>query len=266
MDENPIYDFHALREFLVNNGYIVENASGYIEIKPEEVTIDAISRGQIEFEDKGIFVLGPNNEKIQVFLYKRDYKLQTLGKPRFHICKCETINTFISIGLFREHYVKANADPVPVINRDNDNIEEMVDNLPLCKNCLEKIREYGKINSKEFVEILKQANAEVIDNTPVEIDIFGYTRDWERISREHREKHNYTCEECGLKISNVFDRQYMHVHHIDSNKTNNNVANLKCLCMRCHANIDKFHFKRLTTGANRIIWEAFNVAYPLSLP
>lgn len=263
MDENPIYDFHALREFLVNNGYIVENASGYIEIKPEEVTIDAISRGQIEFEDKGIFVLNANDEKIQVFLYKRDYKLKEFGKPRFHICKCKTIDEFITRGLFKQHYVRANTDPVPVINMDNDNIEEMVDNLPLCKNCLEKITEYGKINSSEFVEILKQANAEVIDNNSIEVDIFGYTKDWERISREYRERHNYTCEECGLKIDNVYDRQYMHVHHVDSNKMNNKVANLKCLCLRCHANKDDFHFKRLTTGANRIIWEAFNAAYPL---
>ena len=263
MEENPIYDFHALREFLIEKGYIVENASGYKEIKPEEVTIDAINKGQIEFEDNGIFVLNTNNEKIQVFLYKRDYRLKEFGKPRFHICKCDTINEFITWGLFKHHYVRANADPVPVFNMDDGYIEEMVDNLPLCKRCLEKITEYGKISSSEFVEILKQANAEVIGNNSIEVDIFGYTKDWERISREFRERHNYTCEECGLKIENVFDRQYMHVHHVDSNKMNNKVANLKCLCLRCHANKDDFHFKRLTTGANRIIWEAFNAAYPL---
>ena len=259
----PIFDFKPLRDFLIQKGYIVEQAQGYREIRPEEVTVDAISRGEIEFTDEGIYVIGPGDERQQVYLYKRDYHLIDFGKPRFHICKCATIEDFISRGRFREHYVRANSDPVPVINLDNCNEEEMIDELPLCRNCLSKIREYGRINSSEFVEILRQARGEEQEPEVHEVDIFGYTRDWDEISRNYRENHNYTCEECGLKIDDLFDRQYIHVHHIDANKLNNKESNLKCLCLRCHSNIDDYHRNNLTTGANRIIWEAFNSAYPI---
>ena len=264
MDEEfePIFDFMPLRNFLVDHGYIVEQAQGYREIRPEEVTVDAINNGEIEFTDEGIYVIGPGDERQQVYLYKRDYHLFNLGKPRFHICKCITIQTFISRGAFREHYVRANSDPVPVRDLDNDNEEKMVDELPLCKNCLAKIRAYGRINSSEFVEILRQARGQQDEPEVQEVDIFGYTRDWDRISREYREKHNYTCEECGLHIDNVFDRQYIHVHHIDANKLNNKESNLRCLCLRCHSEVDDIHRSNLRTGANRFIWESFDAAYP----
>ena len=36
------------------------------------------------------------------------------------------------------------------------------------------------------------------------IDIFGYTRNWDEISRKYRESHDYTCERCGLKIDDIF--------------------------------------------------------------
>ena len=60
MDENiePIYDFKALRDFLIAKGYIVEKGQAYREIRPEEVTVDAISKGEIEFTDEGIYVMG----------------------------------------------------------------------------------------------------------------------------------------------------------------------------------------------------------------
>ena len=48
MDENidPIYDFGSLRNFLIQKGYIVEKGQAYREIRPEEITVDAISKGE----------------------------------------------------------------------------------------------------------------------------------------------------------------------------------------------------------------------------
>lgn len=264
MDENiePIYDFSSLRNFLIQKGYIVEKGQAYREIRPEEITVDAISKGEIEFTDEGIYVVGNGNERQQVYLYKRDYHLVRYGKPRFHICKCATIEDFINTGGFKDHYVRANSDPVPVRNMDNSYNEEMVKELPLCKNCLSKIREYGSINSTQFVEALRQIRGGDEEPEAHEVDIFGYTRNWDDISRKYREKHEYTCEECGLRIDNPYDRQYIHVHHIDANKLNNKESNLRCLCLRCHSNVDVYHRKNLREGANRFIWEAFKAAYP----
>lgn len=262
MNEDPIYDFHELRQFLVKLGYIVEQAQGYKEIRPEEVTITSINKGELEVTEQGIFVVSPGGEKQQVFLYKRDYHLEKYGKPRFHICRCETIQEFISSGGFREHYVRANSDPVPVKNMDDYLKEVEVDGLPLCKYCQNKIAEYGRISSTEFVELLKQARVAEEELEVKEVDIFGYTRDWDEVSRIYREKHDYTCERCGLKITDLFDRQYIHCHHKDKNKLNNKESNLECLCLRCHSEVDKHHLHNLTTGANGIIMKEFNRKYP----
>lgn len=262
MDEEPIYDFHELRQFLVKLGYMVEQAQGYREIRPAEVTISSINKGQLKVTEEGIYVIGPGDEKQQVFLYKRDYHLEKYGKPRFHICRCEKIEEFISSGGFREHYVRANSDPVPVKDMDNGLREEEVDELPLCKYCLNKISEYGRITSTEFVELLKQARGTEEVPEVQEVDIFGYTRDWDDISRKYREKHDYTCERCGLKITDTYYRQFIHCHHKDKNKLNNRESNLECLCMRCHSEVDEYHLKNLTTGANGIMMQEFNRKYP----
>lgn len=259
-EAEPIYDFPKLRNRLASLGYVVGKAQGYREIRPEEVTLNTISKGQMEFSDEGIFVITPNGDKIQVFLYKRDYHLELYGKPRFHICKCSTIEDFIENGLFKQHYVRANTDPVPVCDLDNHRHETKVGSLPLCKNCMDMIWKYGKINSSEFVELLKQVRREEEEETK-EVDIFGYTRDWEQISRDYKKEQDYTCEECGIKIYNAFDQQFIHCHHIDGNKLNNRKSNLRCLCIRCHAQVDDTHQKNLSSGANKIILDEFNKRY-----
>lgn len=257
----PIFDFKPLKEFLERNGYAVKDAADYTEFEPEEVTEDDIEKGTIEFTDEGIFVTLGNGKKQQAFVYKKYYHLREFGKPRFHICRCKTLDDFISRGIFNDQYRKTNQDRVKVVNLDNNNCNEEISELPLCRNCLAKIRTYGNVNSTQFVEILKQLYGN-IEQDLVQTDIFGYTRDWEFISRAYREAHDYTCEECGLRIDSPFDRQYMHVHHIDADKTNNKEDNLRCLCLRCHSQVDAIHTKNLTTGANRILYEAFNAAYP----
>ncbi|MCH5307484.1 MAG: HNH endonuclease [Prevotella sp.] len=132
----------------------------------------------------------------------------------------------------------------------------MVENLPLCSKCRQMISECGTMNSTQFVDVLKAANGE-----DQELDIFGYTRDWERISLAYREAHDYTCEQCGLKIDNIYDKQYVHVHHKDGNKVNNDESNLQCLCLYCHAHVNEHHTQRLTTGANKIQYEDFVSEY-----
>lgn len=192
----------------------------------------------------------------------QDYRLEEYGKPRFHICKCQTIQEFISSGGFREHYVRANSDPVPVKNMNNFRRVEIVSELPLCRYCRNQVMEYGNITSKKFVELLKEARGVEEEQEAKEVDIFGYTRDWDEISREYREKHDYTCERCGLKITDLYYRQYIHCHHKDKNKLNNKESNLECLCMRCHSEVDQYHQKNLTTGANGIMMQEFNKKFP----
>lgn len=57
---------------------------------------------------------------------------------------------------------------------------------------------------------IKEVRTEKLTN---EVDIFGYTKNWEQISKAYRETHNYTCERCGIHIDNPFEQHYIHVHH-----------------------------------------------------
>ena len=256
-NDSPIFDFAPLKEFLKRRGYTIGTRKAYEPFTPEDVKAADITNGSMSFTSEGIFVKGDDGVERQVFLYKKDYRLQRYGKPRFHICKCDTIDEFINSGGFRQHYVRANSEPVPVYNMDTGDYLQ-IDELPLCSNCRRIISSYGNISSTEFVELLKSANDNNDENYEgVELDLFGYTKDWDMISKLYREKHSYTCENCGLKIDDDYDRQYIHVHHINGDKLNNKESNLKCLCLYCHAHVDNTHLKNLTTGANKYIYVDF---------
>ncbi len=260
-NEEAIFDFAPLKAFLLRRGYQVGDRKTYEEVKPEDVKPEDVTNGTMEFRTDGIFVMGSDGVERQVFLYKKDYRLQHYGKPKFHICKCSVIEEFINSGGFNQHYVRANTEPVPVIDLDEAEYskrEKEVSGLQLCKLCMRKINAYHNIDSTTFVNELKAASNEI---QGIETDIFGYTRDWDTISKTYRESHQYTCENCGLKIEDDYDKQYVHVHHLNGNKENNDDSNLKCLCLYCHAHVDDHHYRRLTSGANKIQYCSFVARY-----
>ena len=255
MSDDPIYDFPLFKDALRRKGIEVGETGGYRIVRPADVVFKN-GRGNVEFVDNqgnlGIFIKDSNNHFHQVFMYKRDYRLFKYGKPRYHLCNCETIQEFISSGGFKQHYRYANTQQVEVLNMDNGNIEETIDNLPLCKYCASIMSQQyhnTSMTSNQFVEILKEAG-EATEQEETEVDIFGYVKNWPQISEAKRAFENYTCEQCGYQAKNTFDRRFIQVHHIDGNKLNNNKENLKCLCIRCHANVDQRHKQNFSRGAN----------------
>lgn len=260
-DETPIHSFGGLKKLLTDMGYNVGKAQAYKPIEVADVSLEEIKNGTIEFADDGIFV-NTDGVRRQVFLYKRSYRLELYGKPRFHIRKCSTIEEFMHSDKSIPEYRRANTSKVWVRDMDDSMTDKEVDNLPLCKNCLRIAAEtYHGMTSADFVEILKSVDESEPEEN-VEVDIFGYTKDWEQISKAYREIHDYTCENCGLHITDPFDQQYIHTHHRNARKTDNRTSNLQCLCIRCHAAIDEFHKERFNSGANKILLDEFNAKYP----
>lgn len=264
--EKPIVSFERLKKALTERGYVINDSqTPYITVKPD-IWNPNDAKNDVEFTDDGIFVITePGHQMHQVFLYKMNYHLECYGKPRYHICKCTTIDEFIQSGGFNQ-YRRANTEVVTVKDMDKGYMETEVDSLPLCMNCIAKMNALHKnvssqMDSLTFAKLLKEAG-EAQDDKEVEVDIFGYTKDWEQISRAYRESKDYTCERCGIHIENPFDKQFIQVHHKNGKKTDNRLDNLECLCIRCHSEVNDAHRKDFSSAANKIQLEEFNQKYP----
>lgn len=261
--EKPFYTFQKLKSTLKELGYQIGQAEAYHPIKPIDISISNVKDGTIEITDKGIFFKTPDGQKHQGFMYKREYRLAQHGKPRFHLCNCKTIQDFKARGTFNTEYRWANGEFIQVRDMDDNYLDKTITNLPLCKNCAEILRNGQNDIYKDNNDFVKELKKAVPQETVTDVDILGYTKEWQEISRAYREKKNYTCERCGIKITNVFDQGYMHCHHRDGNKINNQEANLECLCILCHSKVDSTHELRFSRGANHICLQDFLRKYRL---
>ncbi|OJU93117.1 MAG: hypothetical protein BGO19_14925 [Acinetobacter sp. 38-8] len=90
------------------------------------------------------------------------------------------------------------------------------------------IADFFKVYPKSFHINKHQDNI----RTPLNI----YSKDWRGISSSVREKSGWICEECHINLSAVEHHCFLHVHHKNGQKYNNDRENLEVLCIRCHAN------------------------------
>lgn len=260
---DPIIQFSKTKDALRGIGIIVGNAkNAYTPIQPEEVSLREIQDGTLEIGLGGIFITGEDGFRRQVFLYKRGYHLKYNEKPRMHICKCSTIESFMQ-GEDIPAYRRANTAKVLVQDIGSIGKKDVwVDNLPLCKNCARIIGNVNRnMDSAAFVEVLKAAApAEEQTQQSYEVDAHGYTRDWNEISRKFREEHNYICDKCGVQVSR-FETEYMHVHHRNGDKANNRRSNLQCLCIKCHSEVDPTHVHNFSSRPKQLLIKLFMQNY-----
>lgn len=268
MEDNgkPLIGFDSFRAKLIALGVRIldEESTGYRVVSSKDVTLRDLQNGTLKINEKGIFNIDPDTgEEQRVFLYKRKYNLERFGKPRYHICKCKTIVDFMNEAGQIPEYRQANDMPVQVIDTSDNGTDKPIDKLPLCKNCSALLGDIDKnTTSDEFVEILKKARpAPRHPKEKVEIDMNGYTRDWRNISQQYREKKNYTCERCGVKVENPFETEFMQTHHRNGDKTDNRESNLECLCIKCHSDVDDTHRRNFNTLAQQGLIKEFLLKY-----
>ncbi|WP_258104672.1 HNH endonuclease signature motif containing protein [Marinoscillum sp. MHG1-6] len=208
---------------------------------------NAYKAGSISFEDDGIY-LEYNGRKYKGYMFIQQayitYNNGPVKMPRFHTMKCEKIREFLEDGRFKSRYEFSNSSRNNLIDIQT---KKRYDNevLELCTFCRQEYAE-TIADTQEFEQLLDK---DEYKSDILEVDLFGYVRGKEKISKLYREKMSYTCESCGVQAKNRGDRRYWHTHHINGDKTMNDESNLECLCVCCHSQKDQRHEANFTRKA-----------------
>lgn len=233
-----LYTFTKLKQKLNQLGYPEVKESGFRSIRIDfnaESFKKAVKDGKIRFSEDGIYLTHEGKEW-KGYMYMPTYRIEKYNSmPKFHLTKCDKIQELFSSG-YGSYYKWSNNQVNDITDRDTHKVYKN-QKLQLCNHCQCSIIDIQ--DTDDFFKTLDtEEEQDIVD---IEVDIFGYPLNWQKISKEYRKERNFTCEKCGIKIENSYDKRFIHVHHKNGNKLNNRKDNLECLCVLCHANTDKTH-------------------------
>lgn len=258
-----------LPNFLLSNDFIrLKSAMGIprdklgnlraIEIRRDGATRDEIrqlAEGGLEVEKEDVVPLPDGTlsyKDRRVLLYIRDISQYggNYSDPKFHFSDCTTLRQMRENLRFGRFVIASRDDglfPIHYINSDR----WLPKRLDVCQNCLDHLNYKGfqrglrshvrwaavrEFSIADFFaaypKTLHHSMPTYNDQTAPTND---YSPDFSRISRAYRQKRNWVCETCGILLSKDIMQRYLHVHHINELKNENNDENLKAVCVHCHA-------------------------------
>lgn len=206
----------------------------------------------------GIYNVLPDGRVVKVILHITQKALYTREIPevedfhRYHLFNCSTLEMMKSIGRSDRYRMASRGDGLfsYTITRKQIVVRQYSGDqgaaLSFCRNCLAIYN--GRFNRRgtrpfdlrrfiETNELHGDASVRRIDLDDVPN---VYADDWAEIARRTKEARNYLCEDCGIDLSRLDLRRFLHAHHIDGQMNNNVVANIRVLCIACHSN-QPFH-------------------------
>lgn len=129
--------------------------------------------------------------------------------------------------------------------------------LDYCGYCKKEL--FGDLETTE--DFFESLDKDEIEENNIEVDIFGYVRGKEKISKAIRAKAGYACKSCNITPDETIHRKYWHTHHIDGDKTHNKESNLECLCILCHCYKDLRHEENFDKNRMQIELKTFIKIY-----
>jgi 5-methylcytosine-specific restriction endonuclease McrA len=206
-----------------------------IEIDPNTDIIDHPYDGTIIYKAIGVRVLLYIREQ-HTSIYNSDYK--------FHIHNCRTLKTARQSNRYNKYVVATRTDGMfEVFHNGRKKLQQM----HVCKNCLlelnykdynnhwqdKNMNIYNEFSLEEFFNIYGEQDINRPDYTDATAPLNYYTENWRKIANEEKSRKRYICECCGRDFSQL--KQFLHVHHNNFLKWDNNPQNLKVLCIECHS-------------------------------
>lgn len=269
------YNFFSLKETFEKAFKVkVDPNAGKIKIDRKIYRLQERDISKVNFDEDGIF-LEVKGVRYYGFLvletnYRRAYPDRVLGRPsylpKFHTTLCEKLEDMKSRGRFDGVYIFSEKE-IQRADSEDGRTGELSDLriCGFCKNADERIDDY--IFTKDFVENhliqVEEKHGFSTYQLPkqYERDEWGYVNGWDAMSLAYRAKKQFICEKCGLDLSR--NKYFLEVHHINANKADNREANLQCLCIGCHANVDRYHRDNYYNSPNnREKLKAFRQLYP----
>ena len=193
-------------------------------------------------------------EEARSAIKDEDYENNILIKKihKFHLINCTTLRQAQKEG-WRDKYAISTRKDGKFFYRFTKRNSVVATNreqvLNICGNCLREINDLKFLEKKcttsnfnlddYFAEGFQK---HWIPDDGVVKDIHSrpnvYSRDWDLISIKYRRIINFQCEGTNCERNDLSDpklHKYLHCHHVNFDKSNNNYSNLKALCIRCHA-------------------------------
>tara|TARA_Y100000591_G_C21762587_1_gene660924 strand:- start:53 stop:871 length:819 start_codon:yes stop_codon:yes gene_type:complete len=206
-----------------------------------ENILDHINPKDNTFDYKG--------QKVLLYIKQQRYNMRHFSVPtyKFHIAYCTTLDWMESENRFKSRYVVTQRIDgkfeVDIINKATGqyHYENKLFPLDICKNCLsllqtkypeDSIFQYSIFNIDGFIKKYNTQHIKRPIHTPQTMPRDEYGVEWNKLSKEIRERENFICSGCKNDFSK--NKGSLHVHHMDGVKWNHNIKNLRVLCIDCH--------------------------------
>jgi len=233
--------------------------AGWQPLTPFEIERLASEGIEIPIEDVQVLNDGTHVYKgRRVIVYIRDQEeyAGAISFPKYHLAMCDTLSRMMLAGRYKKRYVVASReDGLFKINRiRNGKVAESGDKkLDVCQHCLQELSYKGysgtlskqaraktvsSFSLREFFDEYGRScvwAAPTYDSTHAPINV--YSPNFFRVAKSIKEYRGFRCEEpkCKIDLSALEHRRFLHAHHLDGDKSDNDPANIRLLCIRCHS-------------------------------